>query len=164
MMSEIRKIQSFTVDHRIMEPGLYISMTDGDITTYDLRTRKPNTGDVMDNATMHTFEHLFATYVRNSPMASSVVYFGPMGCQTGFYLLMRGKDGKLPDNTRVLETIRLVLGQILNHQGDVFGKSDIECGNYRNLDLALGQKEAARYLEVLDRRPVTFAYPTKEDL
>ena len=164
MMSEIRKIQSFTVDHRIMEPGLYISMTDGDITTYDLRTRKPNTGDVMDNATMHTFEHLFATYVRNSPMASSVVYFGPMGCQTGFYLLMRGENGLLPDNTRVLETIRLVLGQILSHQGEVFGKSDVECGNYRNLDLALGQAEAARYLAVLDAHPVTFSYPTKEDL
>lgn len=163
-MTEIRKIQSFTVDHRIMGPGLYISMTDGDITTYDLRTRKPNTGDVMDNATMHTFEHLFATYVRNSPMASQVVYFGPMGCQTGFYLLVRGENGLLPDDNRVLETIRLVLEQILNHQGEVFGKSDIECGNYRNLDLALGQAEAARYLAVLDARPVTFAYPDKEEL
>ncbi len=163
-MTEIRKIQSFTVDHRIMGPGLYISMTDGDITTYDLRTRKPNTGDVMDNATMHTFEHLFATYIRNSAMASSVVYFGPMGCQTGFYLLVRGEAGALPDNAKVLETIRLVLGQILNHEGEVFGKSDIECGNYRNLDLALGQAEAARYLKVLDGRPVTFAYPDKEEL
>lgn len=163
-MNAIRKIQSFTVDHRIMVPGLYISMTDGDITTYDLRTRKPNTGDVMDNATMHTFEHLFATYIRNSEMASSVVYFGPMGCQTGFYLLVRGENGFLPDNARVLETIRKVLDQILNHEGEVFGKSDIECGNYRNLDLALGQAEAARYLAVLDARPVTFAYPTKEEL
>lgn len=163
-MTEIRKIQSFTVDHRIMGPGLYISMTDGDITTYDLRTREPNTGDVMDNATMHTFEHLFATYIRNSEIASSVVYFGPMGCQTGFYLLVRGENGLLPDNARVLETIRKVLDQILNHEGEVFGKSDIECGNYRNLDLALGQAEAARYLAVLDARPVTFAYPTKEEL
>ena len=163
-MTEIRKIQSFTVDHRIMEPGLYISMTDGDITTYDLRTRKPNTGDVMDNATMHTFEHLFATYIRNSQLAPRVIYFGPMGCQTGFYLLVRGENGVLPDNARVLETIRLVLNQILTHQGEVFGKSDIECGNYRNLDLALGQAEAARYLAVLDARPVTFAYPTKEEI
>ena len=81
---EIQKIQSFTVDHDKLEPGLYISRVDGTVTTYDLRTRKPNAGDYMDNLTMHSVEHLFATYIRSSSIGSKVLYFGPMGCQTGF--------------------------------------------------------------------------------
>ncbi|MFR8976182.1 MAG: S-ribosylhomocysteine lyase, partial [Eubacteriales bacterium] len=81
----MKKIASFEADHRFITPGIYVSRTDGDITTYDLRTRKPNCGDYMDNRTMHSVEHLFATYVRNSEIAENVVYFGPMGCQTGFY-------------------------------------------------------------------------------
>ncbi len=80
----IEKIQSFTVDHDKLNPGIYISRVDGNVTTYDLRTRKPNMGDYMDNLTMHTVEHLFATYVRSSAIGANVLYFGPMGCQTGF--------------------------------------------------------------------------------
>ena len=153
MMSEIRKIQSFTVDHRIMEPGLYISMTDGDITTYDLRTRKPNTGDVMDNATMHTFEHLFATYVRNSPMASSVVYFGPMGCRTGFYLLVRDLD---PDTVRA--ALQTALKQTVAHEGEVFGATRKECGNYRELDILAAKHECAAFLEILKQHKGDYSY------
>jgi S-ribosylhomocysteine lyase len=88
----MKKIASFTVDHTVLDTGIYVSRIDGDITTYDLRTKKPNTDDLMDHSTMHTFEHMFATYVRNSSISDDVIYFGPMGCQTGFYLLIRNAD------------------------------------------------------------------------
>ena len=88
----MQKIQSFQIDHDVLDPGIYVSRIDGDITTYDLRTRKPNSGDVMDNVTMHSVEHMIATFVRNSSIADRVIYFGPMGCQTGFYLLVRHAD------------------------------------------------------------------------
>ena len=90
----MEKIASFTVNHETLEEGLYISRIDGDITTYDLRTRKPNTNDLMDHSTMHSCEHMFATYFRNSQIKDDVIYFGPMGCQTGFYLLVRNADNK----------------------------------------------------------------------
>ena len=82
----MKKITSFTVDHTKLEPGIYVSRTDGDITTYDLRMRKPNTGDLISNAAMHSLEHMFATLVRNSERADSVIYFGPMGCRKLFCL------------------------------------------------------------------------------
>ena len=85
----MQKITSFTIDHTKLEPGLYISRIDGDITTYDLRTKKPNTNNLMDNETMHTLEHMLATFLRNGPIKDKVIYFGPMGCKTGLYLLIR---------------------------------------------------------------------------
>ena len=91
-MEDVKKIASFTVDHDCIEEGIYISRIDGDVTTYDLRTRRPNMGDYMDNLTMHSVEHMIATFIRSSEIAQSVLYFGPMGCQTGFYLLVRGED------------------------------------------------------------------------
>ena len=75
----MNRIKSFTINHNLLMPGFYISREDGDVITYDLRTRKPNAGDYMDNATMHSLEHMFATYIRNSEMGNEVVYFGPMG-------------------------------------------------------------------------------------
>ena len=89
-MNDIQRITSFTVDHDKITEGIYVSRIDGDVVTYDLRTRIPNAGDYMDNLTMHSLEHMFATYVRNSEIGDRVIYFGPMGCRTGFYLLMRG--------------------------------------------------------------------------
>ena len=88
----MEKIASFTVDHRYINEGIYISRIDGDITTYDLRMRKPNTGDLMENSAIHSFEHMFATFVRNSDIKDDIIYAGPMGCQTGFYLLVRDAD------------------------------------------------------------------------
>ncbi len=149
----MKKIASFTVDHTVLETGIYVSRIDGDITTYDLRTRKPNGVDFMDHSTMHTFEHMFATYVRNSSIADDVIYFGPMGCQTGFYLLIRNAD-----NDEVLEVVKKVLSDIISHEGDVFGNSEIECGNYRTLDLQKAKDEAKLYLEILDSRKQTFKY------
>ena len=151
---EIQKIQSFTVDHDKLEPGLYISRVDGTVTTYDLRTRKPNAGDYMDNLTMHSVEHLVATSLRSSSIGSKVLYFGPMGCQTGFYLLVDSTPKE-----QVLEAIEAVLRQIIAHTGPVFGAARKECGNYRNLNLEAAQLECRRYLQVLeDAAPITFQY------
>ena len=81
----MKKIPSFQIDHTILEKGIYISRIDDDITTYDIRMRAPNREQVMTNASMHTIEHLFATYVRNTEFGDNIIYFGPMGCRTGFY-------------------------------------------------------------------------------
>ena len=148
-MNTPERIASFTVDHDFITPGIYISRIDGDVVTYDLRTRKPNSGDYMDNSTMHSLEHMFATYVRNSEIADSVLYFGPMGCQTGFYLLVA--DDVTPQ--KVYETTVDVLKKTISHQGEIFGNSAIECGNYRSLDLGAAVNEAARYLAVLEKNP-----------
>lgn len=153
-MNELKRIASFSVDHDKIREGIYVSRIDGDVTTYDLRTRVPNAGDYMDNVTMHTVEHLFATYVRSSKIGSRVIYFGPMGCQTGFYLLVRDAD-----NEEVLEVVLEVLRAILAHDGAVPGASRVECGNYRSLDLAAAKREAARYLASLEAASVTFEYP-----
>ncbi len=149
----MQKIASFTVDHDKIEEGLYISRIDNDITTYDMRTRKPNMGDYMDNLTMHSLEHMFATYVRNSEISENVIYFGPMGCQTGFYLLVRNESPE-----KVLEIIRSTLVKIIEHNDEIFGNKREECGNYRNLNLEAAQIEAERYLNVLNSRKVTFKY------
>ncbi len=141
----MNKIASFTVDHTILTEGIYISRIDGDITTYDLRMRKPNTDDLISNGAMHSLEHMFATVVRNSPMKDEVIYFGPMGCQTGFYLLMRTQNHKA-----VVALIKESLKQIIEYSGDMPGNSAVECGNYKNLDLALAKDEASRYLQKIN--------------
>ena len=156
-MSNIKKITSFTVDHRYIVPGIYVSRIDGDVTTYDLRTRRPNCGDLMDNSTMHSFEHMFATYVRNSKASDKVLYFGPMGCQTGFYLLMRDVT-----NEETLSLVLSVLKSIVSHEGEMFGCSEIECGNYRNLSVEAAKLEAKKYLEVLEASENNFRYGEKK--
>ena len=157
-MKEIPRITSFTVDHDYITPGVYISRIDGDVVTYDLRTRTPNTGELMSNAVMHSVEHMFATYVRASKIGDRVLYFGPMGCQTGFYLLVRDCDKET-----VLAVILDVLRQIVCHEGEMFGASRKECGNYKNLSLALAKEECRSYLALLESKKTTFIYPTKED-
>ena len=153
MKNEIKKITSFTVDHRYITEGVYISRIDGDVTTYDLRTRRPNCGDYMDDSTMHSMEHMFATYIRNSSISDRVLYFGPMGCQTGFYLLTRGLT-----NEKVLEAVLETLEKIISHDGEMFGAKRIECGNYQNLDLEDAKTECRRYLEVLKSKENDFLY------
>lgn len=151
----MEKIKSFQINHNILEPGFYISREDDNVITYDLRTRKPNAGDYMDNATMHSLEHMFATYSRNSAVAEKVVYFGPMGCQTGFYFLVKDLEPK-----EVFELTKEILEQILAYEGPVFGASAIECGNYKNLDLELAKQEASKYLEVLKAQTnLEYTYP-----
>lgn len=138
----MEKIASFTVDHRYISEGIYISRIDGDITTYDLRMRKPNTGDVMDNSAIHSFEHMFATFVRNSEMKDNIIYAGPMGCQTGFYLLVRNESSE-----KVIALVKNTLEKICAYNGEIFGKSEAECGNYRNLSLEKAKEEAEVYLK-----------------
>ena len=152
-MNEPKKIASFTVNHDTLTEGVYVSRIDGDITTYDIRTRVPNGGDYMDNLTMHSLEHMFATYVRNSELGGDVLYFGPMGCRTGFYLLVRNAD-----NARVLATVKKVLAVIANEADVMFGAERKECGNYKELSLQAAKTEARRYLDNLNRRTQTFAY------
>ena len=152
-MEPIARIASFSINHDKLLPGLYVSRIDGDITTYDMRCRRPNTGDLIDNSTLHSLEHMFATYIRNGRLHDQIVYFGPMGCQTGFYLLVRDAD-----NATVLEEVRRTCERILAHEGPVFGATRIECGNYKNLSLTAAKKEAARYFAELDAREQTFIY------
>ena len=152
----MNRIKSFKINHNVLTPAFSISREDGDVITYDLRTRKPNAGDYMDNATMHSLEHMFATYVRNSEMSEDVVYFGPMGCQTGFYLLVR--DRRSPKE--VFEMTQKVLRQTIDHEGEVFGASAVECGHYENLSIDAAKKEAAYYLGVLEAQTnLAFTYP-----
>ena len=153
MASEVKKIASFTVNHDTLREGIYISRIDGDITTYDMRTRIPNAGDYMDNLTMHSFEHMFATLVRSSAIGERVIYFGPMGCQTGFYLLVRTQD-----HAEVLSTVCAVLADIISYEGEMFGNTARECGNYRNLSMESAKREAQRYLDVLSKGQNDFKY------
>ncbi len=152
----MRRITSFSVDHDLIGKGIYISRIDGDITTYDMRTRVPNAGDYMDNLTMHSLEHMFATYIRNSDIGESVIYFGPMGCRTGFYLLVRDIAPE-----RVLDEVKKALFGIAEEATQMFGAARKECGNYRELSLDSAKKEAREYLAVLDADTNDFKYPTE---
>ena len=155
-MDNLTRIASFSVNHDYIDEGIYVSRIDGDITTYDLRTRKPNMGDYMDNLTMHSVEHMFATYVRNSLIGNDVIYFGPMGCQTGFYLLVRNSSDE-----KTLEVVLDVLEKIINHSGEMPGAKREECGNYQNLSVEAAKKECRRYLDVLKNKKCDFKYKEK---
>lgn len=135
------KIQSFQVDHDFIKPGMYISRIDGDVVTYDLRTRIPNSGSYMDYITIHSVEHMLATFARNSSLADKVIYFGPMGCRTGFYLLMRN-----PDHKENYEMVKDILQKTVDYEGPVFGASRKECGNYLELSLESAKTECRKYL------------------
>lgn len=140
----MNKIASFTVDHDVLEKGMYVSRIDGDIVTYDLRFVKPNTPPFLENAALHSLEHLFATYARNSRFAENVIYFGPMGCRTGFYLIVRDLSNR-DTITLVKETIL----QAINHEGALPGAQKKECGNYLDHDVE-GAKELLRaYYDVI---------------
>ncbi|MCD7828453.1 MAG: S-ribosylhomocysteine lyase [Clostridiales bacterium] len=141
----MEKIESFKVDHTKLMPGMYVSRTDGDVTTYDIRTRRPNCEPVMDNASIHTIEHLFATYVRNSKLSSKIIYFGPMGCRTGFYFLVRNMSRE-----DALELTCEAFRFIRDYEGEIPGASAEECGNYREHSLEGAKREADRFLPVAE--------------
>ena len=141
----MKKIASFTVNHDKLQKGMYISRIDGDVVTYDIRMKKPNGGDYLGNGELHTFEHLFATYARSSEYADQVIYVGPMGCRTGFYLILRDKVSRE-------DAIRLVkesFAFISEFEGEIPGSKRIECGNYLEHDLEGARKTAADMLSVL---------------
>lgn len=141
----MKTISSFTVNHDKLQKGIYVSRIDGDVITYDIRMKKPNSGDYLTNGAMHTFEHLFATYARNSTFAHSVIYVGPMGCRTGFYFLLH-------DTVSRNDTLRLVRDSfkfIADYDGEIPGSKRQECGNYLEHDLPGAKAVAQDMLSVL---------------
>lgn len=141
----MKTIESFLVDHTVLTAGIYLSRVDGDAVTYDLRLKRPNVEKVLDNAPIHTIEHLFATYVRNSKYSESIIYFGPMGCRTGFYFIVR-------DNMSH-ETVVLLVKEAFNfiaaYDEEIPGVSAKECGNYLDHDLDGAKREAAIYADAI---------------
>lgn len=142
----MEKIASFTINHNTLMPGVYVSRIDGNITTYDMRFVKPNTPPYLSNPVMHTIEHLFATYARNSKYAGNVIYFGPMGCRTGFYFLVR--DLSQED---ALELIKETVKKCSQHVGNIPGASAIECGNYKEHDLNGALYALKEYYKLLNK-------------
>ena len=154
----MERIASFAVDHNVLVPGLYLSRRDGDTVTLDLRFKRPNTGDLLTNAQMHSVEHLMATLLRNSPEKDAVVYFGPMGCQTGFYFLF---DGAQLTCAEAIALLQRCFAQAAVFPGPMPGKSAAECGNYVNLDLDLGRACCAWYADLIrDWTEDRLVYPT----
>ena len=137
----MERIASFSVDHNKLEPGLYYSRRDSHVITFDLRFKKPNTGDLLSNAEMHSAEHMIATLLRNSEDKDAVIYFGPMGCQTGFYFLFDNDQLSCED---AIDLLKDVFAKAAAFEGEMPGKSAVECGNYINLDVELG-KEVCKY-------------------
>ena len=150
----MEKIASFTIDHLDLLPGLYLSRRDEKdgvtVTTFDLRFTAPNREPAMDIAALHTVEHLFATFMRNSSAADDVVYFGPMGCRTGCYLILFGE--KTPEDA--LPLVLAACDFTLGFEGDIPGAAPEECGNYLDQNLPAARWWARRYLtqtlEVID--------------
>ena len=139
------RIACFCVDHTRLERGMYLSRQDGDIITYDIRMKKPNGGAYLAVPALHTIEHLFATYARNSRYGSGVVYVGPMGCRTGFYLLTRGLT-----HQQAIQLVQDSMAFIAAYEGEIPGATEPECGNYREQDLSGAKAEAAAMMPVLE--------------
>lgn len=152
----MERIASFCIDHDLLTEGMYTSRIDGDIVTYDLRFVRPNTPPFMENGGLHTLEHLFATYVRNSKFADRVIYFGPMGCRTGCYFLVR--DTAQQD---AIDLVRDALAFIAAYEGEIPGSTKAECGNYLEHDLKKAKEYAAFLYGILrDWTPERLIYPS----
>jgi len=143
---EMQKIKSFQVDHTKLDRGMYISRIDGDIITYDIRMKKPNSEAVLENAALHTIEHLFATFVRSSRLSANIVYFGPMGCRTGFYFITRGIS-----HLEAIGLAKEALEFIAGFKGEIPGAALKECGNYLEHDIEGAKCEAIKFLVVMAR-------------
>jgi S-ribosylhomocysteine lyase len=145
----MQKITSFTIDHTRLKPGVYVSRIDEmkglKVTTFDLRLKTPNVDTVMDTASIHAFEHLGATFLRNSEIKDKIVYFGPMGCRTGFYLVMFGDLAPLD----VYPIICEMLDFVINYEGDIPGATPIECANFSDQNLEDAKLYAKKYLKEL---------------
>jgi S-ribosylhomocysteine lyase len=153
----MKKIKSFCINHDKLQKGFYVSRIDGDVITYDIRMVVPNRGPYLDNAGLHTFEHLFATYVRSSSYSDRIVYVGPMGCRTGFYYLTRDTMTK----QEALDLFRETLDFMIGYHGPVPGaEAPRECGNWLNHDLEECREYAKDMKEVLkDWTPEMMVYP-----
>jgi S-ribosylhomocysteine lyase len=158
----MKKISSFTIDHLRLKPGVYVSRKDkvgeNTVTTFDLRLTKPNCEPVLNTAEVHTIEHLAATYLRNhKDFSSKTVYFGPMGCRTGFYLLLSG-DYESKD---IVDLLIGLFKFISEYEGDVPGASAKDCGNYLDMNLPMARYVAKKYLNevLLNVNEETLNYP-----
>lgn len=157
----MKPIASFTINHLNLYPGVYVSRKDavGDsvVTTFDLRVTRPNAEPVMNTAEVHTIEHLAATFLRNhATFGSRIVYFGPMGCRTGFYLLLAGNY----ESKDILPLLRELFAFIRDYKGEVPGASAVECGNYLDMNLPMANYYGKKYLEVLENiTPDRMVYP-----
>ena len=150
----MKMIASFTVNHDTLDKGMYISRIDGDVITYDIRMKRPNGGDYLNMSAAHTVEHLFATFARNSCFSDEVLYVGPMGCRTGFYLLVRNAD-----NFKVLSELKIALKKTVDFDGEIFGGTKKECGNYKCLSLDSAKIECKKYLDALENmNDIDFKY------
>ena len=144
----MKRIESFCVNHDKLTPGMYVSRIDGDAITYDVRMVVPNAGVYLENDGIHTFEHLFATYVRNTADSDNILYVGPMGCRTGFYFITRdsiSKEDAIRDKiskARAIELVQETCEFIKNFEGEIPGSSRIECGNYLDHSLPKAKKYA----------------------
>lgn len=149
----MEKIESFKIDHLTLEPGIYVSRRDkkgeSDATTFDLRLTRPNREPVLDMPALHTIEHLGATYFRNSSISSDVIYFGPMGCRTGFYLVLFGKW----ESREIYEQVLGFCDFVINFEGDIPGASPKECGNWSEQNLEMAKYYINRYKEELRISP-----------
>lgn len=145
----MEKIASFQVDHTKFGVGMYISRIDGDIVTYDVRMVKPNGGAYISNPSLHTIEHLFATFARNSRFGSNIVYVGPMGCRTGFYLLTRGIA-----HEDAIALVKEAYAFIAGYSGEIPGCTEVECGNYLEHDLESAKKDVLPLLKKLENYTV----------
>ena len=154
----MEKIESFRIDHLTLQPGLYVSRRDGrdgtDVTTFDLRFTRPNREPVMDMPAVHTVEHLGATYLRSSEGKEDIIYFGPMGCRTGFYLVMFGRLEPEDVYGRVSDMCRF----ILDFRGEIPGARPEECGNWSEQNLDMAKYYVRRYLDCLEQEK-NFVYP-----
>jgi S-ribosylhomocysteine lyase len=157
----MEKIASFQINHLQLKPGLYVSRKDrfgtSTITTFDMRLKEPNKEPVMDQPALHTFEHLGATFLRShKDWAERIVYFGPMGCRTGFYTIL---EGDLSSET-ILPLIKEMLEWIITFEGKIPGASAIECGNWQEQNLEMAKWEARRYAAILEKADMeNFIYP-----
>lgn len=140
----MEKIASFQVDHTKFSTGMYISRIDDDIVTYDIRMVKPNGGVYISSPSLHTIEHLFATYARNSEFGRNIVYVGPMGCRTGFYLLTRGIS-----HEDAIKLVREAYTFIADFTGEIPGCSAVECGNYLEHDLESARRDVLPLLDAI---------------
>lgn len=141
----MKTIASFTINHDLLDVGMYTSRVDGDVVTYDVRMKKPNAGEYLEDSGLHTFEHLFATFARNSEYSDSVVYVGPMGCRTGFYFLVR--DSISPE--KAINIVYDAFCFIADFEGTIPGSERKECGNYVAHDLVAAKKYAKDMLLIL---------------
>ena len=141
----MKKIASFTVNHDTLTKGMYISRVDGDVVTYDIRMKLSNGGDYFQMSAAHTLEHLFATYARNSRFGEHILYVGPMGCRTGFYLLVRDKM----THAQAIELVQESMAFIRDFEGEIPGNKKEECGNYLDHDLQGAKALGADMVAVL---------------